>query len=173
MSEPAPEDVEVEEPEEEVEETEEPEGEKKPDDAEKLKKSLTRARADAKKARSELAEFRKKAQEGQDLSESESLRAELETLKRDAKINGAVSELFESGFNGSKALAMKMIKTVDDLDDMESALEELQTDFPERFGEQKRPPGPRPTTGHGRDDGKGPTKDVTEQHTLRLLGRTK
>jgi hypothetical protein len=173
LSEPAPEDVEVEEPEEEVEETEEPKEEPKSDDVKKLEKAIGRARADAKKARSELAEFRKKAQEGQDLSESESLRAELETLKRDAKINGAVSELFESGFNGSKALAMKMIKTVDDLDDMEAALEELQTDFPERFGQPKKPPGQRPYTGGGRDDGKGPTKDVTEQHTLRLLGRTK
>jgi hypothetical protein len=169
LSESVPEETEVEETEEEVEETDEPEGEQKPaEDGEKALRALKRERARAKKLQAELVELRKQSSKSGDMGEAESLKEQIEELRKTAAVNDAVAELFDNGFNGSKDQAKKMIKLVDDFSDSEW-VEELQTDFPERFGEQKKPAGPRPSTGHGRDDGRGASKDPTDAHSLRLL----
>jgi hypothetical protein len=156
----------------EQEETDEgDEQEEKPaDDTAKLKRALERARKDAKKARADLAEARKQAKTADpNAGENEELRKQVEELQQARATADAVSELFDAGFNGTKAQALKMTKLMD-LDELEDAIEDLKEDFPERFGKQKAPAGSRPHTGSGRDrDGDNPKKDETDEHSKKLL----
>jgi hypothetical protein len=162
---------EAEEVDDEQDETDEgDEQEEKPaDDTSKLKRALERARRDAKKARADLAEARKQAKTADpNAGENEELRKQVEELQQARATADAVSELFDAGFNGSKAQALKMTKLMD-LDELEDSIADLKDDFPERFGKQKASGGARPHTGSGRDGDATPPKDPSEEHSRKLL----
>jgi hypothetical protein len=141
------------------------------DDAAKLRKALERARRDLKAERSKHAETRKKASEGQDLGETEKLTRQVAELAESLQRTNAVAALLEAGFNGSKAQAERMLRMVDDLGDMDTAVEELKVDFPQHFGKRgARPDGQRPYSGGGRDDTRGKQMSAEERHAAKLMG---
>lgn len=175
MSETVPEETE-----EEVEETEEPDDteaedqdEQPADDAAKLKKALERERKAKKKALSDLAQLRKQAQEGDpNKGEMVKLVEQVEKLQQGIATKDRVTLLLEAGFNQSAAKAEKMLKLVDNFDDDEW-IDELKTDYPERFGKKSRGDGDRPFTGGGRAGAGGQPKDPDERFAARLMNMGK
>lgn len=166
---------EVEESEEETEETETEQGEKPADDVIKLRKALGRERNAKKKALADLAQLRKEAQQGDpNQGEMEKLTAQVKLMQQSIAEKDHVTSLLEAGFNGTAAQAGRMIRLVDNFDD-EEWLDELKTDFPERFGKQSRrsDDGRRPFTGGGRDETRGTKKSVDEVFVDKLMGRSR
>jgi hypothetical protein len=140
-----------------------------PDDAAKLKKALERERRAKKKVLSDLSELRKQAQQGDpNKGEMEKLTEQVEKLQKSIATKDRVTALLEAGFNQPSDKAERMLRMVDNFDDGEW-IEELKVDYPERFGKQRQPSGGRPSTGHGRDESRGPAKDADTRHSEALL----
>jgi regulator of replication initiation timing len=153
------------------EETEEqPPEETQGDEAAKLRKQLQRAQRESQNRRLEIAELKKKMAEGSpDTSETEKLRKELDDLKNKAALNESVTSLFEAGFNGTREQAIRMTKLLDD----ETTVDDLKTEFADRFGKPSRQGGARPFTGGGRDSGGAPNKDPNATHINEMLKRAR
>jgi len=158
---------------EESEETSPPEGEEQPpaNDDQKAKRALDRMKRERDKARKDLADLRKAQKDGDpNAGEAEQLKQTVEKLQAQISTSNAVSALLEAGFNGSRTQAEKLLRTVDDLSDHDTLVDELKVDFPEKFGRKAGPAGPRPHTGSGRPDQDGtPKKSADSRHVDKLL----
>ena len=141
-----------------------------PGDDAKARRALDRMKRERDKARKDLTDLRKQMQEGNpNASESEQLKKEIADLRQGITTSNAISALLEAGFNGDRRQAEKMIRLVDDLGDMDGAIEELKADFPGHFGKGRPAPTvPRPHTGGGRAD-TAPPRDADSDHVAKLL----
>jgi hypothetical protein len=147
-------------------------------DYKKLQGIADKRRAERDRYRRDLAALRKavKATDGEE-SKGAADTAESDKWRGVAVKKAATAALKEAGFTGDVKAAKRLIGTIDlsqvepddDGDiDIDEQIDDLKDAFPALFGVKQRPGGRGVSTGHGRDTD-APAKDVTAEHSLKLL----
>jgi hypothetical protein len=148
-------------------------------DYKKLQGIADKRRAERDRYRRDLAALRKavKATDGEEASGTGADTAQSDKWRGVAVKKAATAALKEAGFNGDAKALKRLISTIDlsqvepddDGDiDIDEQIDDLKGELPALFGARQRPGAPRVSTGHGRDTD-APAKDVTAEHSLRLL----